>query len=81
MAVSEVQLVPVAPRLAGRALAIKAVERERHVRMADDADPLRLHVEAELGLKRREHVLPDRVARARVVEADHLLFIRGTRAA
>ena len=34
-----------------------------------------LDVEAQLGLERREHVLPDRVARAGVVEPDRLVAV------
>ena len=39
----------------------------------DQADPVRLLVHAQLGLERREHVFPDRIARARVVETDLLV--------
>ena len=38
--------------------------------VADQADALLLHVEALARLGDREHVLPDRVARAGVVQAD-----------
>ena len=49
---------------------VRAVERERDVGVADQVDAVARRVEAELGEQRREHVLPDLVARARVVEAD-----------
>ena len=67
---ADVQLVAVAARLAGRDVALRAHERQRDVRVADERDALALDVEAQLGEQRAEHVLPDRVARARVVEAD-----------
>ena len=40
------------------------------MRVPDQADALPLDVEALARLRDREHVLPDRVARAGVVEAD-----------
>ena len=61
---------PAAARVAGRRLALGADERQRDVRVADQADALGRDVEAQLGQQRAEHVLPDRVARAGVVEAD-----------
>src|SRR5579884_883828 len=45
--------------------------------MTDQADPVALDVEAQLGVQRREHVLPDGIARARVVEADRLIEVLG----
>ena len=57
----------------GGGLALVALERERHVRVSDQADAARLGVEAQLGEQRREHVLPDGVARAGVVEPDRAL--------
>ena len=59
-----------APRVcAGRGRPSDAAERQRHVRMADQADPMALDVQAQLGLQRREHVLPDGVPRAGVDRA------------
>jgi hypothetical protein len=45
--------------------------------MADQADAVALHVEAQLGLEGGEDVLPDGVARAGVVEADVLAKLLG----
>ena len=73
---ADVELIALVPRLTGRALAVEAMERERDVRVPDDADPLRLDVERQLRLQRREHVLPHRVARTGVVEAHDLVRIR-----
>ena len=47
------------------------------MRVPDQADPVRLSVEAQLGLERREHVLPDRIPGARVEQADVLLEVGG----
>ena len=44
------------------------------MRVADQRDALGLAVEAQLGEQRAEHVLPDRIARAGVVEADRVLL-------
>src|ERR1044071_141262 len=49
-----------APRRAGRRLSLGAVERQRHVRVADERDPVVGRVEAQLGRERRQRVLPDR---------------------
>jgi hypothetical protein len=38
-------------------------EEQRHVRMADQGNPLRLDVQAGIRLLGGEHVLPDRIAR------------------
>src|SRR5947208_7100508 len=70
----EIESRAVAPRLAGRELALAARERQRHVRMADEAKAMALLVQAQLGQQRREHVLPNGVARAGVVEADDALL-------
>ena len=43
------------------------------MRVPDEADPMALDIEAQLGLKRREDVLPDRITRARVEQTDRLL--------
>ena len=48
--------------------------------MADQRDPLRLDVEAELGLKGGQHVLPDRIAGTGVIQADRLLEVGGLEA-
>ena len=47
-----------------------AGEEEGDVGVADQPDPLLLRVEPRFGLLEREHVLPDRVARRGVEEAD-----------
>ena len=49
---------------------VVAGEEEGDVRVADRADPLRLRVEAGIGLLAGEDVLPDRVAGGGVVEVD-----------
>ena len=67
--------VPLASRL------LVAAERQRDVRVADGADALRLGGQAEVGEHRAEDVLPDRVARARVVEPDALGLALGRQAA
>ncbi len=51
-----------------------ADERERDVRVADQADAIALLVQAQLGQQRGQHVLPDGVARAGVVEAHRSLL-------
>ena len=45
--------------------------------VADQADAVRLGVEAQLRLERREHVLPDRIPGARVEQADVLVEVGG----
>ena len=75
----EVEQVAGAPRRARRRLALGPVERERHVRVADQRDAVAVvagGVQAELGGQAGEHVLPDRVARGGVVEADGLGLAR-----
>src|SRR4051812_3382463 len=59
-----------APGLAGRDVALRAVEAQRHVGVPDQADAPRLLVEAQLGEQRAQDVLPDRIARACVEEPD-----------
>ncbi len=51
-------------------------EEERDVRVADQGDSRRLHVEARVGLLGGEDVLPDRVARRGVKEGDALALAR-----
>ncbi len=80
LAVADVEPLAVGARAAGRGDAGEAREVERDVRMADQRDPARLCVEAQLGLQRGEHVLPDRVARARVIERDVLQHRGGVQA-
>ena len=53
-------------------VAVGAGEPQRHVCVADGADPGLHGVDAQVGLSRGQHVLPHRVARAGVVEADRL---------
>ncbi len=50
--------------------AVGTAEEERHVRVADQPDAARVGVDAGVGLLAGEHVLPDRVARRGVEEAD-----------
>ncbi len=76
LALRDLQILAGPPGLPGSRRAFAARERKRHVRMPDQADPVLLDVEAELGLQGGEHVLPHRVAGARVVEA-RLLFETG----
>ena len=59
--------------VAGGRLSRQPRERQRHVGVPDEAHPVCLRVEAQLGLQGREHVLPDRVAGAGVKQA-HLLL-------
>ena len=41
--------------------------------VSNQGDPVGLGIETELSQKRREHVLPDWIARTRVIEADQAL--------
>ena len=77
---AEVDLVALPARRAGRGLALAAVEGQRHVRVADQRHAVVGGVEAQLGGKRGEDVLPDRVARGRVEEADALAAAGAARA-
>ena len=45
--------------------------------MADQADAVRLPVQAQLREQCGEHVLPDRISRAGVVKADRTLLALG----
>src|SRR6202011_3117322 len=72
-AVADLEALVGAPRLAGGGRSRRAPERQRDVRVADEADTVCLGVEAQLRLQRREHVLPDRVARAGVEQPDLLI--------
>ena len=65
-----VELLAGTPRLAGGQLTLGSHERQRDMGVADEADALRLLVEAQLREQRRQHVLPNGVARTGVVEAD-----------
>jgi hypothetical protein len=46
----------------------KAREEQSHVRVADQPNPLRLGIQARVGLLAGEHVLPDGVARGGMEE-------------
>ncbi len=63
-----------------RRAAIGPVEEEGDVGVADQADPLRVGVHAGVGLLAGEHVLPDRIARRGVEEADALALAAAARA-
>ena len=69
-ALADVERLTVATGLAGRRLALEAVERQRDVAVPDQADPPGQAIEAQLGEQRADDVLPDGVARAPVVERD-----------
>src|ERR1700704_4109147 len=70
LALGDVQARALAARFAARQLALAAHERQRDMGVADEAHAMILLIEAELGEQRREHVLPDRIPRARAMEAD-----------
>ena len=73
----EAELLVRGSGLAGGGGAREARERQGHVRMADQGNPVGLNVEAQLGLERREDVFPHRVAGAGVIQADRLVELGG----
>ena len=70
LAGGDVELGVGAPQLARHRAGLVAIERQRDVRVADQAHAMRLCIQAELGEQARQHVLPHRVTRARVIQAD-----------
>ena len=73
-AAGHVELGALTARFARCRLTLVAHERRGDVGVADQANAVGLGVQAQLGEQRREHVLPHRVSRARVVEAECALL-------
>src|ERR1700677_338538 len=77
LALVEIELLAVVLRLAAGRGAGHPREVQRDMGVTDQRDRLGLHVEAQFGLQWRQHVLPDRIARARVVQGDSLIEVLG----
>src|SRR5689334_7552280 len=77
LALRKIYLHPAARLLADGAAALVAPEPERDVRMANRAKAPRHYVHARVGQAHGEHVFPDRVTRARVVQLDVARLVLG----